>query len=323
MTSSAISPMTLWNALLSLCLVGLLAGCRTVPPAAERLSLAANTPPTNSPVVAAVSVSNAARVSGTNGPTLRLDTGRGASPDNPIADFMYFVPLISPDPVSITQSAGNTQRARVRSGQRKVTQDSFSAMFEFEITGTGFQRNSFDHQDNIRRHERQLKEGGELSRVLDSITTEGSGLGTIEVEGTRTNGIATVTEVRLRFNSGGKPSPVSIGLQDIRYTNGEFRATNEMVARVNTLTFRKTTGSPRMAVTVASVKRKDASDNLWQTFTGSLVAKAANMLIKPIRVEASGHKAMLEFGRALVAEEASFTFPRARNLKEITKVTVP
>jgi hypothetical protein len=260
---------------------------------------------------------------GATGPTLRMDSGRGESPGNPIADFMYFVPLISPEPVSITQSASNTQRARVRSGQRKVTEVAFSATYDFEITGTGFQRNSFDHQDNIRRHERQLKEGGELSRVLDSITTEGSGLGTIEVEGTRTNGIATVTEVRLRFNSGGKPSPVSIGLQDIRYLNGEFRATNEMVARVNTLTFRKTTGSPRMAVTVASVKRKDAGDNLWQTFTGSLAATAANLLIKPIRVEAVGHKAMLKFGRALVAEETSFTFPRARNLKEVAKPTAP
>lgn len=257
--------------------------------------------------------------SGPSGPTLRLGLGQGGSSDNPIEDFMYFVPLISPEPVTIIQSPGNTQRACVRNGHKKVTDETFSAAYEFEITGTGFQRNTFDHQDNIRRHERQLKEGGELSRVLDSITTEGSGLGTIEVEGTRTNGIATVTEVRLRFNSGGRPSPVSIGLQDIRYIDGDYRATNEMVARVNTLSFRRTTGSPRMAVTVASVKRKDAGDNLWQAFTGSLAATAANMLIKPIRVDPLGHMAMLEFGRALLAEETTFTFPRARNLKAATK----
>ena len=45
------------------------------------------------------------------GPTLRLDYGRGDSPGDPVAEFMYFVPLISLEPVSIVKSPGNTQRA--------------------------------------------------------------------------------------------------------------------------------------------------------------------------------------------------------------------
>ena len=45
--------------------------------------------------------------------------------------------------------------------------------------------------------------------------------------------------------------------------------------------------------------------------TGAL----ANLLLKPITVEQAGNEAMLNFGRALAAEEPAFTFPRARNLK--------
>src|SRR4051812_27350461 len=57
-------------------------------------------------------------VAGTNssiggGPTLRLDYGKTDAPANPISVFMYFVPLISPEPVSITENPGNTQSAKV------------------------------------------------------------------------------------------------------------------------------------------------------------------------------------------------------------------
>jgi hypothetical protein len=37
------------------------------------------------------------------------------------------------------------------------------------------------------------------------------------VAGTMTDRVPTVTEVRLRFNCRGRPSPVTIGLHDIRY----------------------------------------------------------------------------------------------------------
>src|SRR5208337_1017175 len=38
------------------------------------------------------------------GPTLHLDYGHGESPGNPVAEFMYFVPLISLEPVSVVKS---------------------------------------------------------------------------------------------------------------------------------------------------------------------------------------------------------------------------
>ena len=250
------------------------------------------------------------------GPTLRLDLSGRDAPVSPIADFMYFVPLISPEPVTMTASAGNTQQVRVTAMRRRVAADSFSVECDFEVTGDGSLLNTFDHGENIRRNEKKLRDGGALERVLDSITVHGAGAGSIEVEGVITNRLAAITEVRLRFNTRGQPSPVSIGLADIRFAEPGFCRTNEHVARVNTLTFRATTNaSPRMAVTVASVKRKDAGGGLWGKFTGAVTGLAANMFLKPIKVDRAGHEAMLNFGRQLAVEAPSFTFPRAKNLK--------
>ncbi|MEI9962503.1 MAG: hypothetical protein WDM76_15705 [Limisphaerales bacterium] len=73
--------------------------------------------------------------------------------------------------------------------------------------------------------------------------------------------------VQLRFNRRGQTSPVTINLQDLIYTNGMIQAENEMVARVNALTFRRTTNTPKMEVSLASLKRKDAGDGAWQIFS--------------------------------------------------------
>ena len=249
------------------------------------------------------------------GPTIRLNFGRDQSPGNPVASFMYFVPLISPEPVSSTTSPGSTQAARVLSTRRKSTAHSFVVTCEFEFTGNGSQQSILDLAPTIRRDERKLRAGGSTGRQLSSITVNGSGSGTVEVEGTISNHVDTVREVRLRFNAHRKTSPVSIGLCEIRYQRGEFRRVNEIVARVNTLTFRRRPGPPKMEVTVASVKKKTAGDGLWQNFTASVKGMAANLLIDPLAVEAIGHRAMLDFGGALASGAATFTFPRATNLK--------
>jgi len=249
------------------------------------------------------------------GPTLHLDYGRGESPGNPVAEFMYFVPLISLEPVSIVESPGNTQRARMVSATRSFTGKSFLVTCEFEFAGEGNQQNVFDHTDKVRRHERELKEGGSLNHQLGSINVEGAGNVSVEVEGTMTGRVPTVTEVRLRFNGRGRPSLVTIGLHDIRYLDGAFRLRNESVARVNTLIFRRKPGPTKMDITVASVKRRDAGDNFWQNLMGGLKATTANLLLKPIAVEPAGNEAMLDFGLALASEAPAFTFPHARNLK--------
>ncbi|SPE54749.1 exported hypothetical protein [Verrucomicrobia bacterium] len=257
-----------------------------------------------------------AAVQNESGPTLRLDFGSGESSSNAVAAFMYFVPLISPVPVTAVTSPGSTQQTRLTSATRQQSARSFTTTCDFEFTGDGSQRDIFDLAQEIQRHERQLKAGGTLGRQLQSITVTGPGRGRIEVKGTITNGVQTVTQVRLRFNAQGQTSPVSIGLCDVRYLEGGFQQVNENVARVNTLTFRREPGQPRMEITVASVKRKGASNGLWQNFKGSLTGAAVNLLIDPLPVEVIGNHAMLEFGQALVAGAGSFTFPHARHLLE-------
>ena len=253
---------------------------------------------------------------GETGPTLRLDYGRGEASGSPVATFMYFVPLISPDPVTAVTSAGSTQKARVTSAERRQSSSSFSTICEFEFVGEGSQQSLFDLTREIHRHELKLKAGGTLGRQLRSITVAGPGRGRVEIEGAITNGVSTVSEVRLRFNAHGQTSPVSIGLCDVRHLDGDFRLTNEIVARVNTLTFRRKAGPPKMEVTVASVKKKGAGNGLWQNLKGSLKGAAVNMLISPLTVDRVGHRTMLEFGQALTLGSTNFTFPRAKNLKE-------
>jgi len=249
------------------------------------------------------------------GPTLHLDYGRGESPGNPVAEFMYFVPLISLEPVAVVKSPGNTQCARMVSATRSFTARSFRVTCEFEFTGQGNQQNVFDHTDKVRRHERELQEGGSLKHQLGSINVEGAGSVSIQVEGTMTGRVPTVTEVRLRFNGRGRPSPVTIGLYDIRDLDGAIQFRNESVARVNTLIFRRKPGSPQMDITVASVKRKDAGSNFWQNLVGGLKGTTVNLFLKPIPVDPAGNEAMLNFGFALASEAPAFTFPRATNLK--------
>jgi len=257
-------------------------------------------------------------VSASTGPTIRLDYTPGESPGNPVASFMYFVPLISLEPVSSLTSPGSTQSAHVTSAKRRFTGHSFFTKCEFEFRGQGSQESLFDLTNSIRGHEWRLKEGGALHRQLSSITVEGTGKGTVEVEGTVSNAVQTVTEVRLRFNAGGTPSPVSIGMCDIRYEDGAFKQLEQIVARVNTLTFRRRPGPPRMEVTVASVRKKGAGNNLWQSIKGGITGTAVNLFLEPLTVEATGHQAMLGFGQAIVSGAPTFTFPHARNLKELS-----
>jgi hypothetical protein len=255
-------------------------------------------------------------VAGPTGPTLQFDYGNGQPLDNPLNKFMYFVPLISPEQVSVFTNAGNTQCARVVSFHCRTNGAAIHAVCDFNIVGTGLQQNVFDHAAVIGRREQELKAGKPLAHQLAAISVQGSGSGSIEIEGALTNRLCTVTEVRLRFNSHGHASPVSISLQDISYRNGTYYFENEIVARVNMLTFRRQTGPAKMEVTLASVKRKDAGDSLWQNFVGGIKGAAANLFLPPLTVTADGHQAMLDFGRALATQQPTFTFPFATRLKD-------
>jgi len=251
------------------------------------------------------------------GPTLRLDYGPGGAPANSISDFMYFVPLISPEIVSIFTNAGNSQGARIQSFSCRTNGTAFVGTCDFEFTGEGRLQNIFDHSAKIERRAKDLAAGETLAHQLDSINVEGAGSGSVEITGLLTNGQRIVTEVRLQFNRGGHASPVSIGLVDICQRDGKVRQENATTARVNTLVFRRKSGPPKMEVTLASVKSKDAGDGLWSNFVGSLKGAAVNLFLPPLSIEAGGQQAMLDFGLALASEKPAFTFPLATRLKTL------
>ena len=251
----------------------------------------------------------------TNGPTVRLDYGQGVPQTNAVSEFMYFVPLISPELVLVVTNPGHFLGARVLSLQSRTNNNTFTATCEFEFEGDGSMQNIFDHTNVIHHHEAQLDAGDVLARQLGGINVEGAGRGTVEVSGVWTSGQPRVDELRLKFNAHGQPSPVTINLQDIARRNGKLVFENEMVARINTLVFRRTSGQPKMEVTLDSIKRKDASDSGWQHFVGSLKGSLANLFIPPLPIEAEGQQAMLDFGRALATRSPKFTFPYATRLK--------
>ncbi len=248
------------------------------------------------------------------GPTLQFGYDEDRPLDNPLTGFMYFVPLISPERVVLSTNTGNTQCARVISCHCHTNGTSFSAQCEFTFVGDGVLRNVFDHAVIIKRRQKDLDSGKGLLHQLEAISVEGSGNGSIEVEGTLTNGQPVVTEMRIKFNSHGHPSPVSVDLQDIVLRNGAVHYENEMVARVNMLTFQQKSDPPKMEVTLASVKRKDAGDGLWANFVGNIKGAAANLLLPPLNITVDGHQAMLDFGLALAMQKSSFTFPFASRL---------
>ena len=272
-------------------------------------------------VTALLLFSGSRLLAGLTGPTLQFDYGSGAPLSNPLGKFMYFVPLISPEKVSVLTNAGNTQCARVVSFQCHTNGGVFHTVCEFDFVGEGLQRNVFDHTYIIKRREKDLKAGKSLAHQLTSINVQGSGSGSVEIDGTLTNGQTTVTEIRLRFNGHGHASPVSIVLQDILMHKGAVAYQNETVARVNTLTFRQKSGAPKMEVSLASVKRADAADSIWQNFIGDLKGAAANLLLPPLNITTNGHQAMMDFGLALSLEKPTFTFPFAERLTNGPAIT--
>ena len=249
------------------------------------------------------------------GPTLHFDYGAGKTLDNPLSSFMYFVPLICPETVAALSNPGNTQLARVLSSTCQTNGAFFQATCEFEFTGKGMEQNVFDHDVAIRRHEPDLKAGKPLPHQIASLSVEGPGRGDITIQGTLSNGVRTVTEMSMRFNSHGHVSPVNISLVDIHYRDGSMHFENEMVARVNNLRFLRKSGAPKMEVTLDSVKRKDAGDSLWQNFLGGLKGATANMFLPPLNVTPDGYRAMMNFGLALATQQRTFTFPFATRLK--------
>ena len=229
---------------------------------------------------------------------------------------MYFVPLISPEPVSVFTNAGNSQCARVFSFACRTNGTTFRATCEFDFSGTGSQQNVFDNTTKISQRRQELLAGGSIKHVLADITVAGTGSGDVVIEGVLTNGQHQVNQVRLRFDRHGHASPVTISLEDFCSRNGAVQTENQMVARVNMLTFRKNARHTQNGSLAGLDQAKDAGDGLWQNLMGGLKGATANLFLPPLTIESEGQRTMLEFGLALAEKNPEFTFPHANRLQE-------
>jgi hypothetical protein len=274
----------------------------------------------NEPGTAAGATAGTCPGDGLNGPTIVLNYSEESLQKNPIRSFMYFIPLISPVSVARHICPQNHQQAGILSYEKKTTARSFTVTCEFEMAGDGYCKFVFD-PDGMLTHrltESKKANGQDLANVLDYINFEGEGCGVVRVKGTITDSVETVTEVALEFNGRGHRSPVTIGLYEVKCQDGKYcyaDRTNEIVARVNSLVFKKSE-QPRMAITVASISHKADGNGLL----AQIKAAVANLFLKPVRITLLGNETMLRFGGALAVRQPTFTFPKAANMKETTIV---
>lgn len=250
------------------------------------------------------------------GPTIHLTEGPSAIL-NPAANLMYFVPLVSPTLVDSMCSKDNQQVAKILSLKRDFKKNDFRVVCEFGLEGSGSFTNAYEPNSMIAYWIPLHKPGKPMTNMLDFIKLEGAGFGSVEVMGKTVKGQPEVTTVRVHFNARGSRSPVSIGLYNLNPRNGQYEyahRSNQLIARVNNLTFRKTASDskPTMLVEVASIVDSDEKEGFWGNLKGAL----ANLFIPPVAIDKAGNDAMLQFGTALVKGMDSFTFPKAKNLIE-------
>jgi len=255
-----------------------------------------------------------ADTSDTNGPTVVLSYTSESSQTNPFGAFMYFVPLLSTVTVDIETNADNNQITRLISYERNISSKSFTISCEFEMAGSGYHKYIFDPCEIIAEHLMEAKKGKTLSHLIDYIRFDGPGLGQIVVKGTVAGSTLTITQVDQKFNAGGRKSPVTLGLYDVKPKDGQYKYENrsgELVARVDTFIFKRTEDTPRMGIKLASVGGAGKHAGLLDGLVGSL----ANLFIEPPKISKLGNNAMLNFGNALLNEKPSFTFPKAADIR--------
>jgi len=264
---------------------------------------------------AVATVANDAPPPSGTGPTVRLECDPRNEAPNPVSSMMYFVPLISTTLVDCQSSENNQQVSSILAFQRENVSGRFRVICEFDHKGAGSYTCAYEPNSMIAFHQANIKLGKPMKNVLDYIKLEGDGFGWMEVKGQTVKGKSEVREVRVHFNGKGAKSPVTIGLYDLEPRKGIYEyanRSNQVVARVNTLTFRKTPADdkPKMLVEVASIVAANKKEGFW----GNLVGALANLLIPPVDVDKDGNDAMIQFGYALFKGQTSFTFPRAKNL---------
>ncbi len=248
------------------------------------------------------------------GPTVSLSYQDNATTVNKAADFLYFVPVISMTAVYCSASEENSQTSRITDYHKTRQGDEFTVDCRFEMRGRGWHKNRYDPASLIAWLSRD-KESGDLKNLLEYIAFEGEGLGRVEIIGRMVGDEPQVETVRVHFNADGHTSPVRAGLYNVKRKDGAYRYENRydpQVVRINALEFQRSEGTPKMAVSVASVVAAGKAEGLWGRIKGAI----ANLLIPPVEIAEQGQETMFEFGKALHDRAPTFTFPKARNLIE-------
>jgi hypothetical protein len=248
-----------------------------------------------------------------NGPTVVLFSEGGEYPENTLADFMYFVPLISPVPVSEIISADNGQKGHLISYGFSKTKSKFHVSCEFRMKGSGFFMNQFDHDAMIEWNTQPGEKKTVLKNVLDYIKFEGEGYGRIEVRGKIRGSVMTAEKVEVHFDARGAESPVIIGLYNADLASkhdGHCRRFDYKVARIKTLLFNKSESAPKLGIKISAVGESEEGLGVWESIKGFF----GNFFIEPIEVDKLGNDTMLEFGLDLCGKKPKFTFPKAKNL---------
>lgn len=249
------------------------------------------------------------------GPTLLLDYQPSETFENPVDAFMYFVPLNSLTGVRTQVESGTTFTAGVINWQHKAgRKNTFTLSCDFEISGQGCYKIIYDAVEMIEMIHTKYPDDKTLTNLLDWIQFEGPCQGSIEATGRGQGQDARIEEVTVSFTRDGSRSPVVIAIYDVPCINRCFdyaNRRNTTIARVTTLTFKRTENTPRMSVEIASLKKADQSEG-WMS---SLTAMLANLVLTPLPISRVGNDTMLDFGLALYQKRPDFTFPVAETLR--------
>ena len=244
------------------------------------------------------------------GPTLALRYD-GVEAPNPIADFMYFVPLISPVMVNSSTEPDNTQQATITGFSKTRNEETFRVVCGFAVTGTGSHEYAVVFDDMVRKHRKRLDRERPLVHVLDAIRIDDQCQGEVVATGVVTAQGERVDHVTVQFTDGTSKSPVSIALCDIAKDGDQVVKDKQLHARVAALSFCRTEGPPMMEARLVSLTKKGKAEGLW----AHVKANIANLFIPPIRITSQGNQTMLDLGAALNTNAQHFTFPHAQNLK--------
>ena len=247
------------------------------------------------------------------GPTINLDYGLNITEPNPVESFMYFVPLTSKTPVANWFSKINDQTAKVISYSKKTKKDSFTVECQFAMNGEGVYKNVFNTKKIIETNVKRAKGKGTLKQIPEYISFEGEAVGCIEIKGTIKKGVETVQEVKVSFNKSGK-SPVLISMYDVKPKNGKYlysNRSNNILARVNKLTFKRDSKNPKMDVGIASIRPSKSKEGLIASISGVV----ATAFLPPMSISQQGSDSMMNFGETLVRKQMAFSFPRAESLE--------